>query len=179
MQKETKLNKTNIYNGQILDLYKLEVKTVDGFIQNREVLEHNGGACIVALTPENEVYLVRQYRIAVDDFTLEVPAGKLEKDEDPESCAIRELEEECGLKTETVELISAIYPTPGYSNEIIYIYYADSYSKTNQHLDQGEFVQVEKYLLADAIKMIQEGKIKDAKTIIALQTAWIKLNLNP
>ena len=119
MQKETELNRENIYNGQILDLFKLEVKTEDGFIQNREILKHNGGACIVALTPEEEVYLVRQYRIAVDDFTLEVPAGKLEKGEEPESCAIRELEEECGLKTDSIELISKIYPTPGYSNEII------------------------------------------------------------
>ena len=176
MQKETELNRENIYNGQILDLFKLEVKTEDGFIQNREILKHNGGACIVALTPEEEVYLVRQYRIAVDDFTLEVPAGKLEKGEEPESCAIRELEEECGLKTDSIELISKIYPTPGYSNEIIYIYYADSFSQSEQNLDQGEFVQIEKYPLIEAIKMIQLGKIKDAKTIIALQTAWIKRN---
>ena len=175
MKAEIVKNKEEIFKGPVFDIVRLDVEVEDGSQQNRDLLLHRGGACIVAINEKHEIYLVRQYRIAVEQFSLEVPAGKLELGEDPIECAYRELEEECGVRADKLELLNKFFPTPGYSNEAIYIYYCDSYQNTEQNLDDGEFLEVYKVHIDDAYELILKGEIKDAKTIIAIMLAWRKV----
>lgn len=160
--------KTNyVYQGKILSLRNDDALLSDGTPCKREIVEHSGGACVLYV--ENGcVLLVKQYRYAYGEILYELPAGKLEKGEDPALTAIRELEEETGIKTTEVELLFIDYPSPGYTNEKIYIYQAKNGIKTAQRLDEGEFLAVERVPLEKAKKMLYSGEIKDGKTVIAL-----------
>ena len=160
--------KTNyIYQGKILSLRNDDALLPDGTPCKREIVEHSGGACVLYV--ENGcVLLVKQYRYAYGETLYELPAGKLEKGENPALTAIRELEEETGIKTTEVELLFIDYPSPGYTNEKIYIYEAKNGIKTAQRLDEGEFLSVESVPLEKAKQMLYSGEIKDGKTVIAL-----------
>ncbi|MBE5753027.1 MAG: NUDIX hydrolase [Clostridiales bacterium] len=160
--------KTNyVYQGKILSLRNDDALLSDGTPCKREIVEHSGGACVLYV--ENGcVLLVKQYRYAYGEILYEIPAGKLEKGEDPALTAIRELEEETGIKTTEVELLFIDYPSPGYTNEKIYIYEAKNGIKTAQRLDEGEFLAVERVPLEKAKQMLYSGEIKDGKTVIAL-----------
>jgi ADP-ribose pyrophosphatase len=130
-------------------------------------VEHSGGACVLYVE-NNSVLLVKQYRYAYGEMLYEIPAGKLEQGEEPKWTAIRELEEEAGIKTTDVELLFIDYPSPGYTNEKIYIYEAKNGVKTTQRLDDGEFLAVEYIPLERVKEMLYNGEIKDGKTVIAL-----------
>ena len=161
-----------IYDGKILKLKKYAVTLADGKTSYREEVEHNGGACVLAVA-EGEIYLVRQYRLSLKRETLELPAGKLEKGEDPARAAARELEEETGLIPSKLTKIAAFCPSTGYTNEIIHVYFADKFENGVQRLDEGEFLNVVKIPTEECFSLLDQGKIADGKTIIALQ--WLRV----
>ena len=139
----------------------------DGKPCKREIIEHSGGACVLYVENDS-VLLVRQFRYAYGEMLWEIPAGKLEKGEDPKITASRELEEETGIRSEDLSLLFIDYPTPGYTNEKIYIYEAKNGKKVSQNLDDGEFLTAEFVPLTKVKEMLDTGEIKDGKTIIAL-----------
>lgn len=168
--------KTNmIFEGKIITVHVDDIELPDGSKAFREVVEHSGGVCVVPLTDEGEIMMVRQYRYPFKKQLLEIPAGKLEKGEDPLEAGKRELEEECGVIAEKVISLGTVYPTVAYCSEVIYMYAAAGLTKTQQHLDEGEFLGVEKVKFEDAVDMIMKGEICDAKTVAAiLKTARLK-----
>lgn len=165
--REKTVKENYLYKGKIINLRKDDIILPDGKRAIREVVEHSGGSCILCEI-DGKILLVNQFRYPYKEMLLELPAGKLNVGESPEETAIRELEEEGGVKAESVELMFEIYPSPGYTNEIIRIYKAKNVKKTAVHLDEDEFLEsvwIEKSKLK---QMIFDGKIKDGKTIIAL-----------
>ncbi len=169
---EKQVKKNYVYQGKILSLRVDDALLPDGAPCKREIIEHSGGACVLYIE-EEKVLLVRQYRYAYGESIYEIPAGKLEKGEDPSFSAMRELEEEGGIKASELKLLYVVYPTPGYTNEKIYIYQALGGEKTSAHLDEGEFLETEYVPLEKVKQMLKNGEIKDAKTIIALQAYFL------
>lgn len=165
---EKTISQKNIYQGKVVSLDLHDVELTNGKISEREVIRHQGGVCILPITREGKVYLVKQYRKPFECEIFEAPAGKLEKNEAPEACAVRELKEETGLKASKLTFLTQMYPTPGYSNEIIYIYKAEELEQGDMQLDEDEFMDVYQYTLDEAFEFIKIGVIKDAKTIIAI-----------
>ena len=165
---EKTLSQKTVYNGRIINLRVDEIELPNGEKSTREVIEHNGGACIVAITDNDEVLLVKQYRYAYGKVVTEIPAGKIEKGEDPLDCASRELVEETGYSAKNIELLCETYPSPGYCGEVIYIYMASELTKGNQHLDEDEFLDVIKIPLKEAYDMIVRGELHDSKTITGI-----------
>lgn len=162
---EKTLSTNEIYKGRIITLHVDEIELPDGSKASREVVEHSGGVCVAALTEENELFFVRQYRYPYKKVLLELPAGKLEKGEDPLEAGMRELEEECGVVAEKVISMGTVYPTVAYCSEIIYLFAAKGLSRTKQHLDEGEFLDVEKIKVEKAVEMVMSGEISDSKTV--------------
>lgn len=166
--KEKTLSKNYVYRGRIINVRNDDALLPNGKPCQREVVEHGGGACVLAIDDDRNCYLVRQYRYPYGEETLEIPAGKLDLGEDPKKCALRELTEETGLIATDVDLLCKMYPTPGYSSEIIYIYQAKEFTSGIANPDEDEFLNIVKIPINKALAMIKEGKIKDAKTIVAL-----------
>ena len=164
---EKTVKKNYVYQGKIISVRCDDAMLPDGNPCKREIIEHSGGACVLYV--ENDaVLLVKQYRYAYGELLYEIPAGKLEKGEDPCLAALRELEEEAGIKADSAKLLFVDYPSPGYTNEKIYIYEAKNGVKTAQNLDDGEFLTAEFVPLERAKEMLKTGEIKDGKTVIAL-----------
>ena len=176
--KEERLRSEEIYRGRILDVYKDTVLLENGTEAIREVVHHPGGACVVPLTSDGCVLMVRQFRYPHHTETLEVPAGKLEYGEDPLQCAVRELKEEVGGEADSLESLGSLFPTPAYDEEVIYMYLARQITETStQSLDADEFLDVVRIPLTDAVQMVMENRIRDAKTQIALlKTAFLLQN---
>ena len=169
---EKTVNKNYVYQGKILSLRVDDALRADGKPCKREIIEHSGGACVLYVE-NNKVLLVKQYRYAYGESIYEIPAGKLNAGEDPMLAAKRELEEETGIKSENLQLLYVMYPTPGYTNERIYIYFAKDGERVPAHLDDGEFLQVE-WIKTDKVKaMMRSGEIRDGKTLIALQAYFL------
>ncbi|MBO4572211.1 MAG: NUDIX hydrolase [Clostridia bacterium] len=164
-----------LYHGKIFDVKKYTVELPDGTSAFREEVEHHGGACVLAVYKGN-VCFVRQYRLSLKRETLEIPAGKLEKGEDPLSAAMRELTEETGLVAENMEKLFSVCPSTGYVNECIHIYYATGLKEGTQRLDTGEFLNVVYIPVEECFSLVESGKIADAKTLIAL--LWLKDHLS-
>lgn len=165
---EKTVERKTAFEGRV---FRVEVKNVelfDGSVSNREVVIHNGGATIVALDDQMNVYLVRQFRSPYEKVLIELPAGKLEKDEDPRACAIRELKEETGMEASSVVDLGEMYATPGYCSEIIHMYLATGLTFGEGNPDDGEFLQTIKIPLTKALEMIETNEITDAKTMVAL-----------
>lgn len=162
---EKTLTRNDIFTGRIITLHVDEIELPDGQKATREIVEHSGGVCVAAMTDEKELYFVRQYRYPYKRVLLELPAGKLEKGEDPLKAGIRELEEECGVVADEVISLGTVYPTVAYCSEIIHLFAAKGLRKTNQHLDEGEFLAVEKISLDKAADMVMNGDISDSKTV--------------
>ena len=165
--KEKTLEKNYVYNGKILNLRADSVEVKGGLTSVREIVEHGGGSAVFCEN-EGKILLVKQFRYAYGEELYELPAGKLEKGEPPEVTALRELEEECGIKAERAELMFEIYPSPGYTNEIIRIYRAEGFSSGEKHLDADEDVTAEWFSKKRLKEMVENGEIKDAKTLVAL-----------
>ena len=140
------------------------------------MIYHNGAVAICAVTPENEVLLVKQFRKPVEKPLLEIPAGKLEKDEEREEAAKRELEEETGYIAKDLQYVTDMYGSPGFSNEKLTIYFADNLEVGEMNLDDDEFVEVHKFSIEEVRKALQNAEIEDAKTIIALQHLLLNYN---
>lgn len=171
---EETLSSEKIFDGYVVKLRKDKVKLPNGETSEREIVSHSGGAGIIAVN-EGKILLVKQFRYAYGEELVEIPAGKIDKGESPENTARRELEEETGIIAETFRLVYTIYPTPGYTNEKIYLYYADTFTKGSVHLDDNEFLNSFWLDLNVAYEMLKKGEIKDSKTIIALQYLKNKL----
>lgn len=174
--REKQLSREIIFEGKIIKVYKDKVECPNKEISYREVVSHNGGAAILCVTPDDEILLIKQFRYAYNDVIYEIPAGKLEKDENPYDAALRELEEETGNKALELEHLCDIYPTCGYSNEIIYLYLAKNCIKTHTHFDEDEFIETEYVPLNKVKEMILDGTLKDGKAICALQAYLLKYN---
>lgn len=176
--REERLRSEKIYRGRILDVSKDTVLLENGTEAIREVVHHPGGACVVPLTSDGCVLMVRQFRYPHHAETLEVPAGKLEYGEEPLQCAVRELKEEVGGEADVLEPLGSLYPTPAYDEEVIYMYLARQLKETHaQSLDEDEFLDVIRVPLGDAVQMVMDDRIKDAKTQIALlKTAFLLQN---
>lgn len=171
------MKKKKIYQGKILGL-----SVYDGIIEGRkvkrEMIEHRGAAAMLAFDENKKVILVKQHRFP-HGYVLEIPAGTLEKNEDPIKCAFRELEEETGYKAKKMTSLISFYPSIGYNSEIIHCYVASGLKKiADLKLDTDEILSVEKIELAKLMKMIKKGEIQDAKTICAVMTFAAKKKLN-
>lgn len=167
---------TGIFNGRIITVHEDTVQLVDGTQAKREIVDHNGGVAIIGLTEDGEVLLVRQFRAPYKEVLFEIPAGKLEKGEDPFEAAKREFQEECGCTAENFKYIGELYPTPGYCGEIIRLYYATGLEFGEQHLDEDERLDVYKVPLGEAFDRCINGEFKDAKTQIGIMKVREMLN---
>ncbi|MDE6414288.1 MAG: NUDIX hydrolase [Anaeroplasmataceae bacterium] len=170
------LNRKVIYEGKILRLDLDQVECENGKLAYREIVRHNGGAAILCITKENKILFIKQFRYAYNEVLYEIPAGKLEQGEDPLSAASREFEEETGQRALDISYLTTIYPTCGYSSEKIFLYLVTKFEQSKQHLDEDEFVEPLWIDLRTALDMIQNGTIKDAKTICAIQAYLIQQN---
>ena len=170
---EKTIEKKNIYNGKIINLRTDTALLPDGSIALREVVEHPGGVCVAALTDRDELLLVRQFRYPYGEIIYELPAGKRDPKEDPLECGRRELKEETGAAAGRFELLGQFYPTPGYCNEIIYMYAAFDLTFSQPSPDADEFLVAEKVPFDRAVEMVMSNEIKDGKT----QAAVLKLKI--
>lgn len=170
------INREIVYKGKIFDVAEDTIEIEKDKLTKWDLVLHNGATAIVPITEDNQIILVRQYRNANNAEVLEIPAGKLEKDEDPYKCAIRELEEETGYQAGKVEKICSMFSAVGFSDEKLHLFMATQLKKGEQHLDEDEYITLEKYPLADAVNMIFNGEIQDSKTIVGVLTVYHFLN---
>ncbi|MBQ3123502.1 MAG: NUDIX hydrolase [Firmicutes bacterium] len=172
---EKTLSREVIYEGRILNLIKEEVMTVSGQTAIREMIEHNGGVGLVAITSDNKIIMVKQFRKALERDMLEIPAGKLEKGEDPLEAAARELEEETGYTAENIEFMTRYYPSVGYIRECLYLYLCTGLSKGEAHPDDDEAIDTYMYTMEELETLIAEGNLQDGKSMAALYAAKLRL----
>ncbi|MBQ7225207.1 MAG: NUDIX hydrolase [Clostridia bacterium] len=168
---EKKISSRQVFDGVVVKLFVDQVELPDGKTAIREVVRHPGAVCVIPVTDDNEVIMVRQFRYAMGEALLEVPAGKLEPNEDPLEAALRELEEESGVVAKRVEHIGELYTTVAIFDERIQMYLATGLTYKNAHPDDGEFLEVEKIPLSTLVNMVMNGEIKDSKTQIAILKA--------
>ena len=161
---ETKISSQEIFNGVAIHLFRDEILLPNGHTGIREIIRHPGAVCVLPLTDDGDVIFVNQFRYALNKVTLEVPAGKLEKGEDPKEAALRELSEETGLTAKNIVHIGDLYTTPALIDEVIHMYIATDLTQGEQHLDYDEFVNTLKIPLSKAVDMVMNGEIKDSKT---------------
>ncbi|HWJ78176.1 MAG TPA: NUDIX hydrolase [Niallia sp.] len=168
---EKTLKSEHIFSGRIIQVQVDEVELPNGKTSTRELVKHPGAVAIIAVTDDNKIVMVEQYRKPLEKTIVEIPAGKLEKGEEPSLCAKRELEEETGYDCQSLELISSFYTSPGFADEIIHVYLAKGLSKKENAagLDEDEFVNLMEITLEEAQTLIEEQRIFDAKTIFAVQ----------
>ncbi len=165
--KEKALNSTLKFNGKMIRLYVDEVELPNGHKSVREVVRHPGASAALVLDGKSFIALERQYRYPVDEILWEIPAGKLDKSETPLECAKRELREETGLMAERWEELGYIYTTPGFSDEKIYLFFANDLKKGDLNLDEDEFVESKFFSKSEVEYMMTKNKIVDSKTISA------------
>jgi ADP-ribose pyrophosphatase len=155
-----------LHKGKVFNTRVDEIEYNSGNRAAREVAEHPGGAVVVPVTGEGKIVMVTQYRFPIEQVLLELPAGKLNKDEDPMLCAKRELEEETGYSSENIEQLGWIYTTPGYSSEKLFIFLAKDLKPGNHNREEGEYgMEVCKFSLTEVEQKIFNGEIVDGKTI--------------
>lgn len=165
---EKTLRKHVVYQGKIVNLRRDDAELENGRQVLREVVEHPGGVCVAALNEKDEMLFVRQFRYPYGKVVLEVPAGKLERGEDPFEAMKREQMEETGTRAERYVFLGEMYPTPGYSNEIIRIWACRISSCGQARPDEGEFLESEYLPLETAVQMVLQNEIPDAKTQVAI-----------
>lgn len=173
MEFEEKVLETkNIFKGKIIDLNVATVALPNGATATRELINHPGAVGVIAITPENKLLLIRQWRAPLNQVTLEIPAGKIEaKDQiSPKQTAIRELNEETGYQAMHFELLTQFYSSPGFANEKMYLYHASGLSKVTKKLpqDSDEFLEVVELDQKQVQTAIASGEICDAKTLMAI-----------
>ncbi len=166
---EKKIKSELIYEGKILNLTRDQVLLDDNKITFREIVHHRGGVAILACSNDNKFFLVKQYRYSISQYTLEIPAGKLElNDKSILDAAKRELEEEIGYIANNIVHLGLTYPSPGYTSEPINIFYASDLIKTQTNYDEDEQIEIFKLSLEQILEMIKNGQITDGKTINAI-----------
>ncbi|MBP5694456.1 MAG: NUDIX hydrolase [Bacilli bacterium] len=163
--KETKIDSEVIYKGKIIDVYKDKVALPDGKTTFREYIKHCKASCVLAKLPNGKFLIEKQFRYPYNEVLYEFPAGKCNKDEDPKLTAARELEEETGYKAHTINPLGKMYPSCAYTDEVIYLYYAENLEKTSQNLDENENVEVFEVTFDEILDLIRTGKLVDAKSL--------------
>lgn len=166
---EKTIKSERIYEGAIINLRRDEV-TVQNGTSMREIIEHNGGAVLAAVTGEGRLVMVRQYRKPAGRVMLEVPAGKIDPGESAEAAAKRELKEETGYTAGKIKFLMQFYPSVGYSEEILYLYLCTDLTPGETNFDENEAIDIEEYEINRLHKMVMDGDVQDAKTIIAIMT---------
>ena len=167
---ERKLSSEMTFDGKLIKV-TYDVAEVNGKEAWREVVHHPGASAVVAIDEENRIIMEKQFRYALNDYLLEIPAGKLDAGEDPLVCAKRELEEETGIVASEWISLGTIATSPGFCNEVIHLYVAKGLSKGEIHWDEDEYVEVERYTFDELLQRIKEEKIKDSKSLSALLLA--------
>ncbi|WP_294134886.1 NUDIX domain-containing protein [uncultured Clostridium sp.] len=165
---ETTIKETVIYNGNYLSLINVDVELPDGNLSNRDIIKHPGACAIIPFLNDNEVILVEQFRKPLEKTLLEIPAGKLNKNETPITCAHRELEEETGYKAKDMIYLGKIATAPGFCDEIIHLFKATNLYEGKKSCDEDEFTDIKKFTLDEIKLMIKKGEIIDTKTISIL-----------
>ena len=168
---EQRIDRDDKYHGIIVDVHLDNVLLSDGSKARREVVEHPGGVTILPVDEAGNCYMVRQFRYPAGHMMLEAPAGKLEYGEDHRECAVRELSEETGFTADELIYLGGFYTSLGFSSELLHVYLALGLHAGESHLDEGEFLNVEKHSLQALEQMIMDNEIEDAKTIIAVLKA--------
>jgi ADP-ribose pyrophosphatase len=157
-----------VYHGKFFDIVRDEVELPGGKTADLEVLRHPGASAVVPLHPDKTVTLIRQYRYAADGYILEVPAGKLDAGESPESCAHREVVEEAGVRAGSLHALGWMFTTPGFTDEKIHLFAATDLATAPQALDDDEVIDVVRMRLADALALCANGGIRDGKSLCCL-----------
>lgn len=169
MKPSIRLKRELVQKGVIIDVYKDTIQTPESRIVHYDFIGHKGAAAVVAVRNDHKILMVKQYRNAIDSFTLELPAGGKDGIDEPTIiCATRELEEETGYKSDNLEFLIGLNTAVAFCNEKIDIYVARDLLPSRQNLDQDEYIDVEAYSLDELVKFILSGKIIDAKTIAGL-----------
>ena len=167
---EHKLSSEMKFDGKLIKV-TYDIADVNGKEAWREVVHHPGASAVVAIDEDNRIIMEKQFRYALNDYLLEIPAGKLDAGEDPLVCAKRELEEETGIIASEWISLGTIATSPGFCNEVIHLYVAKGLSKGEIHWDEDEYVEVERYTMDELLQCIKEETIKDSKTLSALLLA--------
>jgi ADP-ribose pyrophosphatase len=173
---EKTIQKEKLFSGKVIDLYVEDVELPNGKTSKREIVKHPGAVAVLAVTDSNKIILVNQYRKPLERTIVEIPAGKLEKGEEPEYTALRELEEETGYTAKKLTKITAFYTSPGFADEIVHLFLAEELSvlEEKRELDEDEFVEVMEVTLEDALKLVETREVYDAKTAYAIQYLQLK-----
>lgn len=174
---EKTLERQPIFEGRIIKVHVDKVELPNGSTSTREIVNHPGGVGILALDQDNNVLTVTQYRYAYQQALLEIPAGKLERGEDPYQAALRELKEETGASTEKLTPLGNVYPSPGFCDEIIRLYLAKDLTWGEMDPDDDEFLDVQRIPFSTLADQVLCGEITDAKTCIAVLKAKLLLGL--
>ena len=167
---ETTLSRESIYKGKIISLDVEQIRLPNGGQATREIVRHPGAVCVIAIL-DGKLLVVDQYRKALGKTIMEIPAGKLEPGEDPMEAAMRELEEETGYSCGSLRKLSSFYTAPGFCDELIHLYLAEDLHEGEAHPDEDEFLDVLTLTPEEAERYMAEGRIQDAKTLMAVQ-AW-------
>jgi len=165
---EIKVDSKEVFSGKLLHVTSDSVLLENGKQAVREIIHHNGAAAVIAFDENNRLLMVRQYRYAIGQELLEIPAGKIDPGETPEQCAARELVEETGYRAGKLTELGVVYPIAAYSSEAQYLFYAENLTPDKQHLDEDEFLSVEHVDFATAFDMVMNGEITDSKTQIGI-----------
>ncbi|MDD3186123.1 MAG: NUDIX hydrolase [Anaerostipes sp.] len=176
MEEYKKIKQNLIHQGKVVGFYEDIVTLPNGNTVTWDLVKHNGAAAIVPVTKEGKIILAKQYRNALDQMTLEIPAGGIEKGEKPYDCAVREVEEETGYKAGIVEPLIDIITAIGFCDEKVSIFVARDLEPSRQNLDEDEFIDVYEYTIDEIKEMIYSGEIFDAKTIAGVLTYEAKYN---
>ncbi|MFD2630754.1 NUDIX hydrolase [Oceanobacillus kapialis] len=167
---EKTIHSTPIYEGKVVDLRVDEVSLPNGKTTKRELIKHPGAVAVIAITKENKILFVEQYRKPLEKSLVEIPAGKVEHGEAPEVTAKRELEEETGYTTGELSFVTSFYTSPGFADELMHIYITDEVEKMEEPIgsDEDEFVDVLELTLDEAKELVEQERIHDAKTTYAI-----------
>lgn len=173
---EKTIQSEQIFSGRMIDLFVDQVELPNGEYSTREIIRHPGAVAVIAITDDHKLVMVEQYRKPLERSILEIPAGKLDPGEDPADTAIRELEEETGYTTDKLTFITSFYTSPGFADEILYLYLAEQLkvAKNGRETDDDEFVEVFEYGLDELVNFEATQRIHDIKTSYAIQ--YLKLN---
>lgn len=165
---EKKVSSEYVFDGKLLHVYNDVVSLPNGKTSSREYIKHQGAVAVVPVTDDNEIIVVRQYRYPIERVTIEIPAGKLDKGEEPLAAAKRELSEETGVESADITYIGGLYPSVAYTDEMIHMYMAKNLKYGEAHADDDEFLDVEKIPVDKFVEMIMNGEIMDSKTQAAV-----------
>ena len=169
----SRLSSRRVYEGRIINVDKDTVRFPDGSVGELEMVRHPGASAVVPFLTDPagddpQILLIKQYRYAAEDFIYEIPAGKLDGDEDPADCARRELQEETGCLAERIEHLYTFYTTPGFTDERIHAFMATGLTRGDVKHEKDEFLSLETVTLSRALELIRTGELKDAKTAVAI-----------